>query len=199
MLSRKTFYTVTLAVAVVGVAGGLVLGDHLIHRTVTSTEAAWAEIYKAPTEMARRVDAVVLAKAVSVAPGRVAYSDNGEDALPFEVFEFEVVKPVKGLQGVSSVFVERAGGIAPDGSSVVFDMDGGAFELGQTYLLFLKRQPDTGLFYQVNSQGRFRVANDRLWSTETDDPVAKAFHGRTLGQGIAMVREDLRGDRPVVQ
>jgi hypothetical protein len=198
MLSRKTFWTVTLAVAVFGVAGGLLLGDGLIHRTTTTTEAAWAEIYQAPAEMARRVDSIVLAKAVGVAPGRVAYSENGEDALPYEVFELEVVKPLKG-RGEGTIYVERAGGTAPDGSSVFLDMDGGPFEIGQTYLLFLKRQQDTGLYYQVNHQGRFRVANDRLWSTETDDVVAKAFHGRTLGQGFELVREGLRGGRPAVR
>jgi hypothetical protein len=188
MLSRKAFWTVTLAVAVIGVAGGALIGDSLIHQPSNHAEAAWAEVFDAPAEMASRVDSIVVAKAISVAPGRVAYSENGEDALPYEVFEFQVTRPVKGL-GESTIFVERAGG-----EGMHLDVDGGAFEIGSSYLLFLKRG-ENGLYYQVNNQGRFRIANGRLTSTEKGDVVVDSLTGRSLAEGLRM----LRVERPVVQ
>ena len=182
MLSRKTFWTMTLAVVVLGVAGGALIGDSLIHRTVVTSEAAWVEVYRTPAEMAARADAIVLAKAVSVSPSRVAFSENGEDSLPFELVEFEVTRPVKGLAGASRVFVERAGG-----DSVYIDADGGPFEVGQDYLLFLKRQGEGDIFYQANNQARFRLANGRLQSLEKDDAVVDALQGRTLTEGLRIV------------
>lgn len=195
MLSRKAFWSLTLVIAVAGLAGGALVGDNLLHQKVSSSHAAWAEIYSAPGEMARRVESIVVAKAVGVEPGRVAYSDNGEDALPFEVYQFEVEKAIKG-HGESTVFVERAGGVTPEGESVFLDPDGGPFEIGQTYLLFLKQQTDGPYYYQVNAQGRFRVANGRLSSLEKNDVVVDRLNGHTLDEGLRVVRQGLR---PVVR
>jgi hypothetical protein len=196
MPSRKTFWILTPAVAVLGLASGAVIADRVIHEPHVKTQAAWVEIYRSPSQMSRRVDVVVVAKAVGVEPGRVAYSDNGEDALPYQVFEFEPVNSVKGLRGDRNLFVERAGGDSPDGSNVYLDADGGPFEIGQTYLLFLKRQPDGPYFYQVNNQGRYRVANDRLQAVEKGDAVTDTLDGRTLREGLGMVRAALRRASP---
>jgi len=194
MLSRKTFWTVTLAVAVLGIAGGALIGDSLLHRPIADTEAFWAEIYNTPVEMAGRADAVVVGKAVGVEHSRFGYSDNGEDALPFEVAEFEIIRNVKGLSGETRVFVERAGG-----EGVYIDADGGPFEIGQSYLLFLKRQEEGPSYYQANSQARFRIANGRLQSLEKGDVVVDALHGRTLSEGLSLVRDGLRERGPAVQ
>jgi hypothetical protein len=187
MLARKTFWTLTLAVAVVGIAGGAVVGDSLIHREVAQSDAAWAQVFRTPDQLTRGVDAVVFAHAVTVEAGRVAYSDNGEDALPYQVYEFEVIRPVKGLKGADRIFVERAGGESAEGA-VYLDADGGEFEIGQAYMLFLNQQPDGPYFYQVNHQGRYRVANGRLHASVHDDVVTEALNGRTIEEGLRIVK-----------
>lgn len=197
MLSRKVFWSVTLVLALVGVTSGALLGNHVTSGPVPASHAAWKQIFESAPRMAQSVDAVVLAKAVSVTPGRVAMSANGKDGLPFQVYQFEVVRGVKGAHAGETLQIERAGGVAPDGRQVVLDMDGGAFEVGGTYLLFLDRQEDGPYFYQVNAQGRYLVDDNRLWSVDPSDRVAAFFEGRPVQEGLGLLREYVREGRPV--
>lgn len=193
MLSRKVFWSVTLVLALVGATSGALLGNHLTGGTVYKSQAAWKESFESAPRLAQGVDAVVLAKAVSVAPGRVVMSADGKDGLPFQVYQLEVVRGVKGAAAGETLQIERAGGVAPDGRQVVLDVDGGAFEIGGTYLLFLNRQEDGPYFYQVNAQGRYLVDNGKLWSVEPGDHVAAFFEGRPVQEGLALLREYVRG------
>lgn len=188
MLSRKVFWPVTFALALVGATSGALLGNHLTSLPVQESHAAWKQVFDSPSQLTRGVDAVVLARAVSVAPGRIAYSANGEDALPFQVYDFEVVRGIKGVKAGQRIQVERAGGVAPNGRPVLLDVDGGAYELGATYLLFINRQPESGFFYQVNHQGRYLVVQNRLYAAAPDNHVAGFFEGRPVNEGLGLVR-----------
>jgi hypothetical protein len=197
MLSRKLFWTGTLTVAVSGLLIGGLLADHLLHRPLHSTKAAWKEVYKAPRQLVRGVQAIALATAVDVQPGRIATSENGEDVLRFELVSFQVVRGLKGVKAGQRITLERA---AESNGGIFLDHDGGSFESGQTYLLFLKRKEDgSPYFYQVNDQGRFRIANDRLVAVRPDDEVAAHFHERTLQEGLRLVRENLRDREPMTR
>lgn len=191
MRSRKLYWSLTLVLAVLGLSFGTLAGNNLdAHSDVDvqlSTRAVWKELYQTPAQMAARADAVVLARVAGVEPGRVAWSANGEDALPFQNVELDVVRAFKGASPGETISLERAGGTAPDGREVNLDFDGGAFEAGATYLLFLKRQEDGSSFYQVNHQGRYLLAEGRLWAVDPDDVVAKSFEGRPVAQGLGLV------------
>jgi len=190
MVSRKLFWIGTLAVAVVGLLTGALLAAHPSQPTGPRAKAAWKMIYPAPGPMVRDVDAIVLARAVDIKPGRTAESDNGEDSLRFELASFDVIRGLKGVETGERITLERA---AESGDSVFLDHDGGSFEAGQRYLLFLKHQEDGGpYFYQVNDQGRFRVANDRLVAVQPGDRVAAQFHQRPVAEGLRLVRANLR-------
>ncbi|HYO16462.1 MAG TPA: hypothetical protein VE685_24970 [Thermoanaerobaculia bacterium] len=197
MMSRKFFWTGTLTVAAAGLLTGALIADHLLHRPVRTTRAAWKEVYKAPGELVHRVDAIVLATAVDVQPGRIATSDNEEDVLRFQLVSFDVLRGLKGVDDGERITLERA--VASNGG-ILLDFDGGDFEMGQHYLLFLKRQEDgSPYFYQVNDQGRFRIANDRLVAVARDDKVAAHFDQRTVREALALVRTNLRAQSPRVQ
>ena len=56
------------------------------------------------------------------------------------------------------------------------------------YLLFLKKQEDGPYYYQVNHQGRYLVAGDRLWAADPEDSVAKAFEGAPVSRVIGELR-----------
>lgn len=185
MISRKTFWSVALAVAVVGAASGVLMGNAFA--PAPPSHAAWKDVFEAAPQLSRGVDSIVIAKAVAVEPGRVAYSDNGEDVLPFQVFEFEVVNGVKGATNGERIFVERAG--AP---GVIIDVDGGPYELGATYMLFLNRQEDGPYFYQVNHQGRYLISDKTLYGVDPSDPVISFFDGRSVSEGLGIVRGYLR-------
>lgn len=176
MISRKLFWSLTLMLAVFGFTAGSLVGDV---SEVRRSEAVWSEVFQTPSEMIHTVDSIVLARMIEARAGRIAGSAGG--ALQFEVVELEVLRGFKGAEAGERVLVERAR----------LDFDGGAFEPGATYLLFLRQQEDGPYFYQVNHQGRFLVAGDRLWASAPEDAVATFFEGRPAGQGLGFVRRTL--------
>lgn len=189
MISRKTFWFVALAVAVVGAASGVLMGNAF--SPAPPSHAAWKDVFEAPEKLSRGVDSIVVAKAVGVEPGRVAFSDNGEDALPYQVYEFEVVTGVKGARKGERVLVERAG--AP---GLVINVDGGPYEIGATYMLFLNKQPDSPYHYQVNHQGRYLISDNTLYGVDPSDRVVSFFEGMPATEGINLVRSHIR-QRPM--
>ena len=199
MITRKTLVTLTMVIAALGAAGSATVGWHL-HTMKASpvkfSHAAWKVKFDAPSDLPRGADVVVLGTAVSSRPGRIAFSENGEDSLPFEEVTFQVVRGMKGIRSGESVVVERAGGIDYEGQNVLLDADGGLFEIGSTYLLFLKKQEEGNFYYQVNDQGRYKVETGRLVAVSPEDPVAGFFHGKSLTEGMGLIDEFL-GRRPV--
>jgi hypothetical protein len=190
-MKRKTFWMYTVLVALCGLSISAVVGwnrHQQPSREISS--AAWKERYQTPDELVKGVDTIVLAEAVSAMPGRVAYSSNGEDALPFEVVEFRVNDGLKGAKTGQAVLVERAGGTDSEGRAVHVDMDGGAFEKGGTYLLFLKQQEEGPYYYQVNDQGRYLVSGGRLKAVSQDDPVTAVFQDRPVAEALELVKRN---------
>lgn len=190
-MKRKTFWTYAVLVALCGLSISAVVGWNRHQEGPGQiTTAAWKEKYQTAEELVKRVDTIVLAEVVSTMPGRVAYSSNGEDALPFEVVEFRVIEGLKGAKEGQQVLVERAGGTDNEGRAVHVDIDGGEFEKGGTYLLFLKQQEDGPYFYQVNDQGRYQVSGGRLKGValDDDDPVTAVFQNRPVTEGLQLVK-----------
>jgi hypothetical protein len=107
--------------------------------------------------------------------------------------EFSVVQGLKGMATSEQFLLERVGGIDAQGDSVQVDMDGGAFQSGDTYLLFLKRQEEGRYYFQVNDQGRFNIVRGRLRAVNPLDAVAAAFHGRSVEEGITLMGERAEG------
>lgn len=185
MISRKAFWSVALAVAVIGAGAGVLVGGAFAPQP--PAHAAWKDVFEAPSQLARGVDSIVLAKAVGVEPGRIAYSSDGRDFLSYQVYEFDVVRGMKGAETGERVFVERAGG-----PGIVLDVDGGNFEIGATYLLFLNKQDDGPYHFQVNDQGRYLVSGNRLYGIDPTDSVSAFFEGKPVSEGLGLVRGYLR-------
>lgn len=188
MITRKTFWSIAVAVVFTGLVAGGAIG--VVAGRVEGepyVRPVWAEVFETPEQMAAAVDLVVVGRPVTVEPGRVAVSENGEDSLPFQLVEFEVLRPVKGASGGETLFVERVAESGGDTPSIFADLDGGPFEIGGRYLLFLKRQPDSQYFYQVNHQGRYRVSHGRLLTAAPSDPVTSALAGKTLDQALVLL------------
>ena len=183
-----------LAVAVALAALGLAIANLIapagssddtgaaIQKTV---QASWANVYQRPAALARDVDAIVVARMTGATPGRIAVGDSAQDRVPFELAHFTVERALKGSTG-RTIAVERVGGVI-DGQRVVFESDGGPYVAGQRYVLFLKRQPGTGLYYLVNDQGRYSVGSRGLAPVAESGRVADAFAGKSLSQFSSMV------------
>lgn len=156
------------------------------------SEACWVFETEDLKEEARYADAVVVAEAVAIHPGRTVHSDDGQDALPFEVVEFRVQEGLKGVASGDSVHVERAGGIGADGVELEVDADGGEYGVGRRYLLFLKLQPETGFHYLVNDQGRYELARDgHVTFGARPGPIATELDGRPVADVLERVRSAL--------
>src|SRR5512134_1814163 len=140
MISTKRFTLVSLSLAAVGFSSAAWITWELRDRGERS-RAAWAFEADDLGTLTRYADAVVLAKATETVPSRVAFSDLGDDSLPYEATSFVVERSIRGPAVGETVWVERAGGLDPvDLVEVVIDADGGAFQIGDSYLLFLKEQ-----------------------------------------------------------
>lgn len=89
--------------------------------------------------------------------------------------------------------IERVAGGGADGQRVLFDSDGGAYVEGQRYLLFLKKQPDTEIFYLVNDEGRYAVdEHERLVPAARDGKVAQTLRNRALPAVRTQLQDALR-------
>jgi hypothetical protein len=165
--------------------------SEICETTKPNSAAVWKEVYSSADQMIKGVDAIVLAEAVSVMPSRIARSENSTDELPFELVAFRVSNSVKGAKSDELVYLERAGGFDSKGRAVTIDFDGGNFEIGKSYLLFLKRQEEGPYFYQVNDQGRYNVVGDELRPVGNDetDAVKGFFKNKTVTEGLRSVEE----------
>ncbi|MCA1565999.1 MAG: hypothetical protein LC803_10255 [Acidobacteria bacterium] len=191
-MTRKSFWTYTLIIALCGLSVSAVFGwrHHQQPRNEPYTAASWKEHFKDAKALVKSADAVVLARVESIAPGRTAYSSNGDDSLSFEVVNFTVVDGLKGAKDGSSIAIERVSS-NQDGTVAYFNFDGGSFEAGGTYLLFLKKQEDGGpYYYQINDQGRFHEEGGHLRAVAPEDDVAALFNGRTVAEGVAIVKQN---------
>ena len=194
-MKRRNVFVLTILVALCGLSVSAMFGlkQHQDEKAQMpsrgKTTAVWKEVYRHPDEMVKSVDLIVLGQAIDRQPGRVAYSANGEDVLPFEIVAFRVLNNVKGKNGDGIIYVERAGGVDNEGNQVYLDADGGDFEVGNSYLLFLKRQEDGPYYYQLNHQGRYQVEGGRLKGVDKDDEVSSMLHNRPVEEGMRIVRE----------
>lgn len=194
-MKRKNLLILTVLVALCGLSVSAMFGlkrhrdDKAQQPLRSKSHAVWKEVYKNVDEMVKSADTIVLGQAIDRQPGRIAYSSNGEDSLPFEVVSFRVVNNIKGKKGDGIIYVERAGGVDPEGNQVYLDADGGDFEVGNSYLLFLKQQEDGPYYYQVNDQGRYRVEGGRLKGVDKDDEVSVMLDERPVEEGLRMVKE----------
>lgn len=199
----KNFLLGTILAAVVGLSASATISwqkhqtvepagsEEACETTKPNSAAVWKEVYSTPDQMVASVDVIMLAEAVNITPSRVAHSENGEDELPFELVAFRVSNPIKGANGDHLVYVERAGGFDSKGRPINIDFDGGSFEIGKSYLLFLKHQEQGPYFYQVNDQGRYDVVGDELKAVGNDetDTVKDFFNNKTVGEGLRIIKE----------
>lgn len=188
MIKTKTFILASLAIATIG-TGSSAWYRYQSAGSGPRVAASWAFKASSLEQLRDHADIIVVAEAGDSFFHRSAYSDGTlADQIPFELVELNVQSAIKGAQVGEQLLVERAGGMDIDGRYRTFDLDGGAFEKGQTYLLFLNRQEEGEYLYQVNDQARFTLAKGRLAPIEAHemehDPVASALRGMSMAQAM---------------
>lgn len=198
-MNKSRFLIASVLVSGVALGSAFVVGERLHTHQGNLFHTAWKDTFDSARSMARGVDVIVVARMVGTSPGRVAYSTDPADALPFELNHFMVEQTIKGLPAGSALTVERVGG-ERDGSRIVLDTDGGLYEQGEQYLLFLNKQPESDFYYLVNDEGRFRTAPDgTLIAVSPHGAAASELHGATVEQARMTLFDALADRGPVVR
>ena len=195
-MKRTTFAVAAFAVVAIAVASSVAMVE-LSHEGSHGNRfhTSWKDVYTAPEPMIEDVHGVVVARHIGTSPGRVAFSSDPGDALPFELNHFVVERGLKGFKAGDSLTVERVGGDR-NGERVILDADGGPYVPGQTYVLFVKAQEESEFFYLVNDEGRYSIdATERLVPVRDGGRVSSQLAGMTVSAFAAEVRGAL--DRKV--
>lgn len=121
--------------------------------------AFWHERPRSVADAVQRADAVVIARATGVVPGRdlvvpVAGLDRGEDRIPTERVSFEVSKVLAGNIGSTFTLFHTGN------SDFVID-EAPQFEAGNEYVLFLSRRSD-GAYIVIAPEGRYGLKGGQL-------------------------------------
>lgn len=177
----KKIAVLSLALAF-GVATAMAVGQFAPPAPNTiQAKAQWAEVYHTPGGLVAGADLIVLARHVASQPGRVV----GD--MPFTYNGFEIRKVLKGAHDSRDLVVEQTGGLMKNGLLLGID-DGGPFVPGRSYLLFLKSQAASGVYYQINHQARYELGRDgMLKGVDPTDAVVARFNGRSLDEASAVV------------
>lgn len=153
----------------------------------TGQSAMWRYAFKSLPEQVHGADAVVVARATNVAPGRVLQLRGGAPPMRFELvtFELDEILAAKAdyradFANGSFVLERHADEMSNGGVITKITMDGGAFHQRQQYVLFLKKQNVEPFAYlQINDEGRFDVTSTGL-AAFANGPVASAVRGRSM-------------------
>ena len=186
-MKKIIILSVSLAMGVVTamVAGHFLKAKPLPTRTV---QARWKNIYKTTGGLVAGADLIVVADHMSAEAGRIV--GEGEDATPFTNNTFAVESILKGVHEGPTLVLEQTGGIMADGQ--VFNInDGGPYEPGARYVLFLKSRGD-GTYYLINYQSRYRIDGDMLDGVDPTDRVVSQIHGRTLDGGRDLIQRRMK-------
>jgi len=185
-MRKSTFLLSAAAAVVVALAS-----ERAVTRTLDGPPAAarqhalWAYHPQDPAQMARDVDAVVVATLAGVRPGRTASASSGAGSLSFELDEFMVEESIKGSAGGETLFLERVAALPGE---LFPEHDGGAYDKGRRYLLFLRKQSTTTLFYLVHPEGRYTVGDDGLVTPAAEGAVAQRLSGQPLKDVVALLQ-----------
>lgn len=173
-----------------GVITAVAVSHFLIPKgpAVTTAAAHWKDLYRTPGGLVAGANLVVVADHLWAEPGRIA--GDGDDVTPFTNNTFAVGRILRGVHEGATLVLEQTGGIMANGT--IFNInDGGPYEPGESYLLFLKRTGE-GSYYLISHQARYRVRDGFLEGVDPTDPVVAQMHGQSLDRGLKIVEKRAR-------
>ncbi len=186
---KQLFVMGGLAAAGFGVA--VFAGHAFLHRDQpVLARAQWTDVYETSGGLIAGADLIVEVELLNAAPGRTV--GEGWSATPFTNNRFRIVETLKGAHHGQVLTVEQTGGALDSGVIMNID-DGGPFEKGVRYLLFLKNKGEgDGMYYQINHQARYKIYADMLEGVDPEDPVVKEFHWQRMKDSRDLIKAKVR-------
>ena len=178
------------SVLALGVLTALTSGHFLAPKPAPTriVRAQWKNIYRTTAGLVAGADLIVIANHMYAEPGRSV--GEGEDATPFTNNAFAINSILKGENDGPTLVLEQTGGIMGNGAVLNID-DGGPYEPGATYLLFLKSTGE-GSYYLINHQARYRVTDGVLEGVDPTDEVVARMHGLSLDRSVNIIEKRVR-------
>jgi hypothetical protein len=178
------------AVLAMGIATALAVSSLLMPKSppVKTAMAHWRNLYKTTGGLVAGADLVVVANHMWAKPGRVV--GEGEDATPFTDNTFAVTSILKGEHVGETLEVEQTGGLASNGT-IFYINDGGAYEPGESYLLFLKSTGE-GSYHIISHQARYRMVGETLEGVDPTDSVVARMHRMPVAAGMKEIKKRVR-------
>lgn len=160
-------------VLIAGIVTAVTVGHFVAgEQPIIHASAQWRDVYRTPGGLVAGADLVVVARHLTAEAGRVV--GDGEDATPFTNNTFAVEEVLKGEHNGAELVVEQTGGLLSTGT--VLDInDGGPYQAGLLYLLFLKE--GDGIYYLINHQARYLIDRGILVGVDPTDRVVAQIHG----------------------
>lgn len=136
-------------------ATGVVWAADWVHggKDIAGTSAAATVIVRARVKSIREGESLKTPSAQDVAP------------LPTQVIGFETLKAIKGSPGTTFELFKT-------GTQTKWLEDDPAYQLGETYLLFLEKRPD-GRFIPLGPDGRMKLGGDGSLKVQSDGPISR--------------------------
>lgn len=185
----KTFSTLSFSAAAIALGiGAAWLSSPVFHRHQDPRARfvpMWAHDYGSLPAMTGDSDAVVVARVEQTLLGRTVPTTD-EHVLPFTFVDLAVERVISG-SAPAHITLEQTGGQLDD-LSFFASGDGGPYAPGEKVLLFLKQQPDTGLYYLSHPKGRFVVEDGLLHAVLPEDPVARMLDLRPVAAIEKLIR-----------
>ena len=180
--------TMMIAALGAGIATAWFAGQWINGDVQIQANAQWREVMKSPDGLISGADLIVLAEMREAVPKTVTYGE-ADETIPYTQNFMAVSSVIKGEFEGDTLLVEQTGGILTEG--VRFDInDGGPYEEGKLYLLFLRDQGN-GSYYVINHQARYELDQEKdvLIGVDPSDPVVAAFHGEGIDKALYRIEE----------
>jgi len=143
-------------------------------------EASFAWHFTDPRDLAATAPLIVLGTVERVDRGR-SY-DHGDEVETTRRLTVRVERRLAGTLAGDRVVVQDQGWIRVDGRpQVPFSLEGTLrLEAGDRALLFLRKDPQTGDWEQLNDQAAYRVQGTRILPSTRADPLVQRIEGKPL-------------------
>lgn len=162
-----------------------------------SASASWVKRYGSIAELTGDVALVVVGRVTGVSKSSPTPPARPADGVVFSDFDLAIEQVIKGARREREVIVvHQTGGTYGDGTRLELD-DSPLLEVGGRYLLFLKRDPASDVYFVAGGpQGRFVVEGDRATSLSRQYPQRRIGDLGIEGVPLVDIAAEVRAAAP---
>jgi hypothetical protein len=177
---------IVLAAATVGVYSGWGRQSQSAPQSLGAGSSRWH--FSDPRDMVATSDLVVLGTVTAVE--RAGVSDQGDVVYTTRLLHVKVEDRLFGKPTGDPVVVEDLGWEKAGGQEVPWRVQGMIrLEVGDRAVLFLRKEPSTGLFGLLSDQASYRVEGTDIADSDRTDPMVRRIEGMSVSELERLIDE----------